>query len=160
MDGRWLGRDIIGIKGGLNLFCYVTNKPIQGFDIKGASWIQSACCAVAAGLILWDLYDTITSNICLGKKGEDWYLCMIENVILTSNIENMLCCIYKNIKNNDTPAAIECITSEYIAKLREITKYTAIYCCLGPHESTLIQSIRILKIFYRLRPRAASICSK
>ncbi len=38
--GRWLGRDPIGIRGGLNLYGMVGNSPISRMDYLGLDWIQ------------------------------------------------------------------------------------------------------------------------
>lgn len=36
--GRWLNRDPIGEAGGMNLYAYGPNSPINGFDPDGADW--------------------------------------------------------------------------------------------------------------------------
>jgi RHS repeat-associated protein len=39
--GRWASRDPIGARGGINLYCYVQNSPIDNYDLFGLKCITS-----------------------------------------------------------------------------------------------------------------------
>ena len=46
--GRWIGRDAIGERGGINLYAFVQNRPVNSYDIRGAT--PSASTVAAAGI--------------------------------------------------------------------------------------------------------------
>jgi RHS repeat-associated protein len=45
--GRWITRDPIEEKGGLNLYVFSNNSPLNFVDAKGLSWIQNNCQALS-----------------------------------------------------------------------------------------------------------------
>lgn len=55
-EGRWLSRDPIAEKGGINLYSYVANNPLSRVDFNGLSWLQST----------WDLFNGFSDIVTLG----------------------------------------------------------------------------------------------
>ena len=50
--GRWFNRDPIGKRGGLNVYCFAGNTPIQSIDPDGQQAIVLPLAAAAAGIVL------------------------------------------------------------------------------------------------------------
>jgi RHS repeat-associated protein len=52
--GRWLNRDPIGENGGLNLYGFGPNSPLNGYDVNGQYWhyIIGGCVVVVGGGVL------------------------------------------------------------------------------------------------------------
>jgi len=48
--GRWLSRDSIAENGGLNLYMYSGNNPVNDIDLLGLSWLSSTLTIVGLGL--------------------------------------------------------------------------------------------------------------
>ena len=69
--GRWLSRDPIGEKGGLNLYCFVNNSPATRFDPDGRITFSDSCLPKAREIVLQAVMD-----ICENIRTKDFSSCV------------------------------------------------------------------------------------
>ena len=67
---RWLNRDLIAEKGGINLYCYVGNNPILKIDPNGKNALLIGAALVGAGMALWAWWDYKVCDDAIGKWGD------------------------------------------------------------------------------------------
>ena len=69
--GRWLSRDPIGEKVGLNLYCFVNNSPATRFDPDGRITFSDSCLPRAREIVLQAVMD-----ICENIRTKDFSSCV------------------------------------------------------------------------------------
>jgi RHS repeat-associated protein len=76
--GRWLSKDPIGLQGGLNLYGYVSNDPIDAVDPSGMNLQSFAEClasGLSSGLCTSDELDNVSDGLDKLCKGPLAFLC-------------------------------------------------------------------------------------
>jgi len=75
--GRWTARDPIGENGGLHLYTFLFNNPLNGVDWLGLKWKKSSCWSIGKSGS-FSAYALIGGEIGLGAKGTSCNCCNTE----------------------------------------------------------------------------------
>ena len=104
--------------------------------IGNAGYAKIACCVIAAALSIWNTYDTLSGELCVGETGSDYVKCMLANAITSalgsSTLVAVSCCVLRNLEKGDVDGALQCVQDEIEGILRDFLHITALTCCIGP----------------------------
>ena len=163
VDGRWISRDRIEEESSFLLYQMAFNNTIlQNDHIGNASYTKIACCALAATLSIWETYDSLTGDACIGETGADYVKCMISNVVIAalgaSSVAAITCCVHRNIEKGDIEGARQCIQDEIDSILRNFLHITAITCCIGPNMLPIIGKAAKESMFQQIKNLSPKPC--
>jgi RHS repeat-associated protein len=131
---RWVNRDPIGEIGGINLYRFTDNNPLNLSDAHGQFIvpIKLACCVPCFLLIGWEIYDAIT-DACVGKTGTDLARCVVNHIFDPGCITEA---VVWGFTEGKSPREILdevgcCFQQDALKTTRDFAKVVTCACCLG-----------------------------
>ena len=120
---------------GTNLYVYVQNAPMVGIDPDGRFPWVIACCVVALGFAVYEVYKAVEDNTCAGyTDAAERAACFIEAILRATGLGELESCLAGALSTAQSigdieDKAIDCFKCHGWDALMDIIKLTAISCC-------------------------------